>query len=157
MRDDWNTYFMKMAVLASERSTCLRRKVGAVAVKDNRVLCTGYNGSPSGLVHCDEIGCVREENKIPSGQRYELCMSIHAEQNLVVQAATSGVSLVGSTIFCTDFPCEICAKLLVGCKVERIFYRNNNSVISDLAAEILKYTKCSWLPNYRLTRKLRKS
>ena len=118
----WQTYFMDMAILASNRSTCTRRQVGAVAVKDNHILATGYNGAPTGERHCMETGCLRESLKIPSGEKHELCRGVHAEQNLICQAAVHGVSLEGSTIYCTHSPCYICAKMLKNCHTARIIY-----------------------------------
>ena len=111
-RIPWPEYFMRIAFLVAERCTCLRRKVGAVAVKDNRILATGYNGAPSNTPHCLDIGCLREQLGIPSGQRHEICRGLHAEQNVIIQAATHGVSVEGSVIYCTTQPCLICAKML---------------------------------------------
>jgi dCMP deaminase len=112
-RPSWDEYFMMMAYLASTRSTCLRRRVGAVIVKDRRLLATGYNGAPKGLPHCLEIGCLREELQIPAGERHELCRATHAEQNAIAQAASFGVSIEGATIYTTCQPCSLCAKLLI--------------------------------------------
>ena len=97
----------------SERSTCLRRRVGAVIVRDKRILCTGYNGAPHGMAHCDEVGCLREKLKIPAGQRIEICRGIHAEQNALVQAASFGINVAGAMLYCTHGPCVTCAKMLV--------------------------------------------
>lgn len=108
-------------MLAATRSTCLRRQVGAVIVKHKKVLATGYNGSPSGLRHCLDIGCLREEMGIPSGQRHELCRAIHAEQNAIIQAATSGVSIEGGILYSTTFPCILCAKMLINVGVKEIY------------------------------------
>lgn len=108
-------------MLAATRSTCLRRQVGAVIVKNKKVLATGYNGSPSGLKHCLDIGCLREEMGIPSGQRHELCRAIHAEQNAVIQAATSGISIEGGILYSTTFPCILCAKILINAGVREIY------------------------------------
>ncbi|MFP4671259.1 MAG: deoxycytidylate deaminase [Desulfohalobiaceae bacterium] len=118
----WSEYFMGIARMVSERSTCLRRKVGAVAVKDKRILATGYNGAPSGLTHCLEQGCLREQMQIPSGQRHELCRGLHAEQNVVIQAAVHGVPLVGADLYCTTQPCLICAKMLINCRFRAIYF-----------------------------------
>ncbi|MBR5883354.1 MAG: cytidine/deoxycytidylate deaminase family protein [Mailhella sp.] len=123
MRDDWTTYFMDIAHLVAQRSTCLRRKVGAVAVKDKRIVGTGYNGAPSGMRHCAEVGCLRKELGIPSGQRHEICRAIHAEQNVIIEAARFGISLFGAELYCTTLPCLICAKMLVNCGIRRVFYR----------------------------------
>jgi dCMP deaminase len=119
-RPSWDQYFMSIAKLASTRSTCLRRKVGAVIVKDKHILSTGYNGAPRGLAHCLEIGCLREKLNIKSGTRHELCRAIHAEQNAVIQAAVSGVSIEGATMYCTTFPCVLCSKIIINSGIERI-------------------------------------
>jgi len=120
-RPSWHEYFMRIAQLAATRSTCLRRQVGAVIVKDKRVLATGYNGSPAGLKHCLDIGCLREQMGIPSGERHELCRAIHAEQNAIIQAATSGTSIMGGTLYCTTFPCVLCAKMLINAGIKEIY------------------------------------
>lgn len=121
-RPDNDEYFMEMAMLISKRSTCLRRRVGAVIVKDKRVLSTGYNGSPKGTRHCEELGCIREQMKIPSGTRHELCRGVHAEQNAIIQAAYFGVSVKDSTIYTTTFPCSMCAKILINAGVKEVVY-----------------------------------
>lgn len=113
---------MKIAHIVKLRSTCLRRKVGAVLVKDNRILATGYNGAPKGLPHCSLVGCLREQLKIPSGERHELCRGLHAEQNAIIQAAVFGVSTKGSTLYCTTFPCIICAKMIINAEIKEIVY-----------------------------------
>ena len=115
-------YFMKMAYLVSERSTCLRRKVGAVIVIDKHVLTTGYNGAPKGLPHCEETGCLREQLNVPSGERHELCRGVHAEQNAIIQAAAFGVSVKGATIYITNYPCSVCAKMLLNAEIKEIVY-----------------------------------
>ncbi len=116
---------MDIAFLVSERSTCLRRKVGSVAVKDKRILATGYNGAPSGVAHCLESGCLRQKLGIPSGQRHEICRGIHAEQNVIIQAAMHGISLRGAELYCTTFPCFICSKMLINCGIRRIWVCEN--------------------------------
>ena len=121
-RPDWDDYFMELAKLVSTRSTCLRRAVGAVLVRDKRILSTGYNGSPPGMKHCLEIGCIRDELKIPSGTRAEICRAIHAEQNAIIQCAAYGLSSQNSTIYITHQPCTICTKILIGAGVKRIVY-----------------------------------
>jgi dCMP deaminase len=121
-RIPWPEYFMNIAYLVAERSTCLRRRVGALAVKDKRILATGYNGAPAGLTHCLDIGCMREQLGIPSGQRHELCRALHAEQNVIIQAAMHGVSIEGADIFCTTQPCILCAKMLINCRVKAIYF-----------------------------------
>ncbi|MBC7354624.1 MAG: dcd [Desulfomicrobiaceae bacterium] len=118
----WPQYFLRIAHLVAERSTCLRRKVGAVAVKDKRILATGYNGAPSGVAHCLDLGCLRERLGVPSGERHELCRGLHAEQNVIIQAALHGICLEGSTIYCTTQPCVLCTKMLINCRVTAIYY-----------------------------------
>jgi dCMP deaminase len=121
-RPGWDEYFMDMARLVSRRSTCLRRAVGAVLVKDRRMLATGYNGAPSGLAHCSQTGCLREELKVPSGERAEICRGLHAEQNAIIQAAFHGVSIAGATLYCTNQPCAICVKMLINAGIQEIVY-----------------------------------
>ena len=104
------------------RSTCLRRQVGAVLVKDKKILATGYNGAPSGLPHCLDVGCLRDELKIPSGERHELCRGLHAEQNAIIQAAYYGVSINGATLYCTNLPCIICTKMLINAGIQRVVF-----------------------------------
>jgi len=118
----WPLYFMRITHLVAERSTCLRRKVGAIAVKDKRILATGYNGAPAGTAHCLDIGCLREKLGIPSGERHELCRGLHAEQNVIIQAATHGINIYGAEIYCTHQPCIICTKMLINCGVQNIHY-----------------------------------
>ena len=119
-RPSWDEYFMRIAHVVASRSTCLRRKVGAILVKDKRILATGYNGAPKGLPHCET--CLREELGVPSGQRHELCRGVHAEQNAIIQAAVFGVSTKGAVLYTTTFPCIICAKMLINAEVEEIVY-----------------------------------
>lgn len=123
-RPSWDDYFLQITDLVASRSTCLRRKVGAILVRDKRILATGYNGAPQGLPHCLEIGCLREQLGIPSGQRHELCRAIHAEQNVIIQAARYGTNIAGSTLYCTTQPCVICMKMLINAGVAKIFYRD---------------------------------
>lgn len=124
MRASWDEYFMEIAEIVKTRSTCLRRQVGAVIVKDNRILTTGYNGAPSGISHCTDLGyCERERLNIPSGQRHELCMALHAEQNAIIQAANVGVSTNGGTLYVTLQPCVICAKMAVNAGITKIVYK----------------------------------
>lgn len=120
-RPDWNEYFMRMAYLVSTRSTCLRRRVGAVLVRERRLLSTGYNGAPTGIRHCAEVGCLREKLNVPSGERHELCRGLHAEQNAIIQAALFGVSTKGATLYCTTQPCIICTKMLINAGIVEIF------------------------------------
>ena len=128
-------YFMEMAQLVSSRSTCLRRRVGAVIVKEKRVLSTGYNGSPKGTKHCEELGCIRVQMNVPSGTRHELCRGVHAEQNAVTQAAYFGVSVDGATIYTTTYPCSMCAKILINAGIKEIVYSEGYS--DDLSKELL--------------------
>jgi dCMP deaminase len=121
-RPSWDEYFLQLARQAATRSTCLRRQVGAVLVRDKRILTTGYNGAPRGVAHCLDIGCLREERGIPSGERQELCRAIHAEQNAVIQAAIHGVAIEGATLYTTVHPCVLCAKILINCGVREIHY-----------------------------------
>ena len=136
-RPDVDQYFLKIASVIAERSTCRRHHVGAVAVKNKHILATGYNGAASGLKDCLELGCLRDENNIPSGERHEICRGIHAEQNVIVQASLHGVSLEGSTIYCTHTPCVLCAKMLVNAKIARFvsFARYNDDSFIDLFLE----------------------
>ena len=122
-RPSWPEYFMTIAEMVAKRSTCLRRHVGAILVKDKRILATGYNGAPAGLKHCEEVGCIRQNASIPSGERHELCRGLHAEQNAIIQAAYHGISIAGSTLYCTNKPCVICSKMLINAGIEKIFYK----------------------------------
>jgi dCMP deaminase len=121
-RPPWDTYFLDIAHFVSSRSTCLRRHVGAVLVKEKRILATGYNGSPTGLAHCLDTGCLREAMGIPSGQRHELCRALHAEQNAIIQAAVHGVAIAGATLYATTQPCVICTKMLINAGIRRVVY-----------------------------------
>lgn len=121
-RPSVDEYFMEIAGVVSKRSTCLRHKNGAVLVRDNHIISTGYNGAPSGLPHCSEVGCLREKNKIPSGERHELCRGAHAEANAIVQAALHGTSTEGSTMYSTHQPCSFCAKLIINAKIREVVY-----------------------------------
>ena len=121
----WPQYFMDITYMVAERSTCIRRKVGAIAVKDKRILATGYNGAPANTSHCLDIGCLREELGIPSGQRHEMCRGLHAEQNVIIQAAVHGVSLDGAEIYCTTMPCLICTKMLINTGVTAVYFSDS--------------------------------
>jgi len=136
-RPDSDEYFLKIASVVAERSTCRRHHVGAVAVGDKHILATGYNGAPSGLKDCLELGCLRDERGIPSGERQEICRGIHAEQNVIIQASLHGVSLEGSTIYATHTPCVLCAKMLVNAKIGRYvsFGRYNDDAFINLFKE----------------------
>ena len=120
-RPSWQEYFMQMAILAAKRSTCLRRQVGAVLVKDNQILSTGYNGSPKGISHCAAVGCLRQTNAFPSGQMHEICRGVHAEQNAIIQAGLNGSSTRGATLYCTHQPCSICARLIINAEIRTIY------------------------------------
>ena len=135
-RPTWDVYFMDIADLVSKRSTCLRRSVGAVLVKDRRVLATGYNGAPSGLHHCLDVGCLREQLGVPSGERHELCRGLHAEQNAIIQAALHGVSVNGSTLYCTNHPCIICAKMIINAGIITVVAKEDYR--DKLAEDILE-------------------
>jgi dCMP deaminase len=123
-RPTWNEYFMDIAHLVSERSTCMRRKVGAVVVKNRAILATGYNGAPTGIPHCSETGCLRQQRNVPSGEKHELCRGLHAEQNAIIQAAVHGISISGATLYCTNHPCSICAKMLINAGIQKIYYQD---------------------------------
>ncbi len=138
-RPSWDEYFMSIAKLVSTRSTCLRRKVGAILVKDKRILCTGYNGAPAGLKHCLEIGCLRERLGIKSGQRHELCRALHAEQNVLIQAAYHGIQVSGSVLYCTNLPCVICTKMLINAGIKKIYYEEGYP--DDLSKDMLNEAK----------------
>ena len=136
-RPTWDEYFLGIAELISKRSTCLRRNVGAVLVKDKRILATGYNGAPGGIKHCSETGCIREKLKIPSGQRHELCRGLHGEQNAFLQAALHGTSLKGSSLYSTTQPCIICAKMIINAGITEIVIKGDypDKMSKDLLRE----------------------
>lgn len=113
---------MTIAEMVAKRSTCLRRHVGAVLVKDKRILATGYNGAPAGLAHCEEVGCLRHDTAIPSGERHELCRGLHAEQNAIVQAACHGIAIAGAALYCTNKPCVICSKMIINAGIHLVYY-----------------------------------
>lgn len=138
-RPTWDEYFMEMATVAAKRSTCLRRSVGAVIVKNKQILASGYNGTPMGLPHCEEVGCLREQLKVPSGKCHELCRGVHAEQNAITQAAYHGVSVKGATLYCTHQPCVVCTKMLINAGIERIVYANPYP--DELAQEMMGQSK----------------
>ncbi len=121
-RPTMDEYFMEIARVVASRSTCLRQNVGAVIVKDKRILATGYNGAPSGLPHCLDIGCLREQLNVPSGERHELCRAVHAEQNAIIQAAVHGVSIKDATLYTTHQPCIMCAKMIINARIKKVVY-----------------------------------
>ena len=135
MRPSWDEYFIEIARQVATRSTCLRRHVGAVIVRDKRILATGYNGAPRGLAHCDVVGCLREKLGIPSGQRQEICRGLHAEQNAIIQAALHGISTDGAMIYVTHQPCITCAKMMINAGIVRVV--SANSYPDKLAREML--------------------
>ncbi len=136
-RPSWNDYFMGITELVAQRSTCLRRHVGAILVRDKRIITTGYNGAPARINHCLDVGCLREQMGIPSGERHELCRGLHAEQNAIIQAAIHGVCIKGSTLYCTNMPCSICTKMLINAGIVEIFYKEGyaDTLGADMLAE----------------------
>lgn len=134
-RPTWDEYFLTIATEVAKRSTCLRRQVGAVLVKEKRILATGYNGAPRNIRHCSEVGCLREKEGVPSGERHELCRGLHAEMNALLQAAMYGVTVRGATIYTTSSPCSLCAKMLINGDVERVVCVGHYP--DDLADEML--------------------
>lgn len=135
-RPGWDDYFMDIADLVASRSTCLRRQVGCVVVKDRRILSTGYNGAPSGVAHCSETGCRRQREGIPSGERAEMCRGVHAEQNAIIQGARYGVILQGATVYTTTEPCSICTKMIINAGIEEIIYKGDYP--DELSQQLLK-------------------
>ena len=135
-RPSWERYFIDITHLVAKRSTCIRRQVGAILVKDKRVLATGYNGAPSGIAHCQDVGCLREKNKVPSGERHELCRGSHAEQNAIVQAATYGIPIKDAILFCTNLPCSICIKVIINAGIKTIFYEEGYP--DNLSEELIR-------------------
>ena len=134
-RPPWDEYFMSITRLVAGRSTCLRRSVGAVIVKDRRILATGYNGAPAGLPHCEETGCIREELNVPHGERHELCRGIHAEQNAIIQSANYGTGISGAAIYTTHHPCSVCAKMIINAGIKRVI--SADGYPDELASELL--------------------
>jgi dCMP deaminase len=148
-RPEWDEYFMEVAQVVSKRSTCLRRNIGAIIVKDKRILATGYNGAPSGLPHCSEVGCLRSELGVPSGERHEICRALHAEQNAIIQAAKYGISVDGATVYTTTEPCSLCAKMLINAGIKRVVYIDSypdewsRRFLAQAGIESVKYQKHS--------------
>ena len=136
-RPSWDEYFLEIATEVATRSTCMRRHVGAVLVRDKRILTTGYNGAPRGLAHCSARGCLREKHGVPSGERHELCRGLHAEMNAMLQAASYGVNISGSTLYATTFPCSLCVKMAANCCIERVVTVAGADYPDDLAKDIL--------------------
>lgn len=144
LRPSWDEYFMDITRVVASRSTCLRRRVGAVIVKDKRLLTSGYNGAPQGLAHCLEVGCLRERMKVASGERHELCRGLHAEQNAIVQAALHGVQIAGATLYCTHQPCAACAKMIINAGIRRIVFEHPypDELARDLLQEACVECQC---------------
>lgn len=145
-RPGWDEYFMGITEIVSSRSTCLRRKVGAIIVKEKRILTTGYNGPPQGVKHCDELGgCLREKLKVPSGERMELSRAVHAEQNAIIQAAKYGIDISGGTMYVTNHPCFICAKMIINAGIKRIIFKEGypdefaKEILKEAGIEVLKF------------------
>lgn len=134
-RPSWDQYFMDITSLVATRSSCMRRQVGALLVKDRNILATGYNGVPSGITHCNAVGCLRERLKVPSGERHELCRGLHAEQNAIIQAAKHGTNIDGATLYCTTMPCIICTKMLINAGISRVIY--GEGYADELAREMI--------------------
>lgn len=124
-RPTWDEYFGNIAILASTRSTCIRRKVGAVIVRDNTLLSTGYNGVPCGINHCTAESCIRNAKSIPSGTQLDICLGLHAEQNAIIHAAKNGVNIKDGIIYCTTFPCLTCAKMIINCGIKEVIFAND--------------------------------
>ena len=135
-RPPWDEYFMKITSDVSDRATCVKRKVGAIIVKDHHILATGYNGAPKGFEHCADETCIRKQMHVPSGQRHELCRGLHAEQNAIIQAAVHGVKIDGGTLYCTYQPCVICVKMMVNAGITRLVY--SGGYPDELAAQMLE-------------------
>lgn len=145
-RPGWDEYFMGITEMVSSRSTCLRRKVGAIIVKEKRILTTGYNGPPQGVKHCDELGgCLRDKLKVPSGERMELSRAVHAEQNAIIQSAKYGIEINGGTMYVTNHPCFICAKMIINAGIKKIIYKEgypdefSKEILREANVEVIKY------------------
>lgn len=134
-RPSWDQYFMDITRLVATRSSCLRRQVGAVLVKERNILATGYNGVPSGISHCHVTGCLRERMNVPSGERHELCRGLHAEQNAIIQAARHGININGATLYCTTMPCIICSKMIINAGITKVVY--GEGYADELAREMV--------------------
>ncbi|HBR01958.1 MAG TPA: cytidine deaminase [Ruminiclostridium sp.] len=156
MRPSWDEYFMGIVELVKTRSTCLRRQVGALVVKDKRILASGYNGAPVGCNHCHELGCLREKLGIPSGQRHELCRATHAEQNAIAQAAYSGICIKDSTLYVTTQPCVLCAKLAINAGISKIIFKGDYpdelsmELLQEAGVRVIKYEGSETITNEEL-------
>lgn len=138
-RPSWNEYFAEITALVAKRSTCTRRKVGAILVRDKRILATGYNGAPSGVSHCIDVGCLRDQLGIPSGQRHELCRGLHAEQNALIQGSRYGVAMDGADLYCTTLPCIICTKMIINAGIKKVYY--SEGYADDLSLGMMEEAK----------------
>jgi dCMP deaminase len=144
-RPSWGEYFMGIAGLVAQRSTCVRRRVGAVLVKDRRVLATGYNGVPRGITHCEEAECLRAKLKVPAGERHELCRGLHAEQNAIIQAAVHGVSIEGAEAYATVSPCVVCAKMMINSGIKKVVFSGDypdelsRQMLDEAGMEVIKF------------------
>ena len=146
-RPSWDQYFMDITRLVATRSSCLRRQVGALLVKDRNILATGYNGVPTGITHCEAAGCLRERLNVPSGERHELCRGLHAEQNAIIQAAKHGTNIDGATLYCTTMPCIICTKMIINAGITKVIY--GAGYADELAREMIAesgITICHFTP-----------
>ncbi len=147
MRPSWDDYFMEIAHVVSSRSTCLRRQVGAIIVKDKHIIATGYNGVPTGLIHCAETGCMRDKLGIPAGERHELCLGLHAEQNAIIQSAIHGVGIAGGILYTTTQPCVLCSKMLINARIKSIVFAGpypdtlSLSLLKDAGVELRPWIK----------------
>ena len=145
-RPSWDEYFMSITELVAQRATCLRRRVGAILVRNKHIISTGYNGAPKNVSHCFEVGCLREQQGIPSGERHELCRGLHAEQNAIIQAASHGVSVDGASLYCTNSPCSICSKMLINAGIKKIYYREGyadflgGQMLEEAGVELVQLT-----------------
>ena len=145
-RPSWDQYFMDITRLVATRSSCLRRQVGAVLVKERNILATGYNGVPSGITHCQSAGCLRERLNVPSGERHELCRGLHAEQNAIIQAAKHGTNINGATLYCTTMPCIICTKMIINAGITTVVYGEGyadelaREMIGEASIEVVHFT-----------------
>ena len=145
-RPSWDQYFMDITRLVATRSSCLRRQVGALLVKERNILATGYNGVPSGITHCHTTGCLRERLSVPSGERHELCRGLHAEQNAIIQAAKHGTNINGATLYCTTMPCIICTKMIINAGITKVVYSEGyadelaREMIGEASIEVIQFT-----------------
>jgi len=148
-RPSWDEYFMKITQVVAERSTCIRRRVGAIVVKNKRILATGYNGAPSGLAHCGEAGCLRQQQNIPSGERQEICRGLHAEQNAIIQASLYGFSIDGAAMYCTNQPCITCAKMVINAGIVRVVFQGDYpdplslGMLEEAGVEVARFVSAS--------------